>query len=148
MITASTVAIDAPADLVWKVFTDVEHWPDWTPSVTRLIGLDGPELAVGRRFQIDQPRLPRLVWTVTEVIPHKSWTWVQRSPGGHTTARHEVVETASGTTVVNQELEQRGIIGAAVGLAMRGMTRRYLAMEGRGLKDRSEGLWKLSDAGT
>lgn len=80
MITSSTVAIDAPADLVWNVFTDVEHWPDWTPSVTRLAGLDGPELVVGRRFQIDQPRLPRLVWTVTEFIPHKSWTWAQRSP--------------------------------------------------------------------
>ena len=146
MITSGTVSIAAPADLVWTVFTDVEHWPEWTPSVTRLIGLDGPELAVGRRFQIDQPRLPRLVWTVTEVVARKSWTWVQRSPGGVTTARHDVVETAPGITVVKQELDQRGIIGAALGRAMRTTTRRYLAMEGRGLKARSEGLWERRGA--
>lgn len=69
-------------------------------------------------------------------------------PGGLTTARHDVIDTAPGASVVNQQLEQCGIIGAAVGLMMRGLTRRYLAMEGRGLKDRSEGLWRLSDAGT
>ena len=51
MITSSTVSIDAPADLVWNVFTDVEQWPQWTASVTRLTGLDGPDLAVGRRCQ-------------------------------------------------------------------------------------------------
>lgn len=147
MITSSTVAIDAPADLVWNVFADVEHWPQWTPSVTRLIGLDGSELAVGRRFQIDQPRMPRLVWTVTEITPHRSWTWVQRSPGGLTTARHDVVETAPDATVVTQSLEQRGIIGAAVGLVLRNMTCRYLAMEARGLKSRSEGVWELRGTG-
>lgn len=83
MISSSTVSIDAPADLVWNVFTDVEHWPEWTASVTRLTGLDGPGLAVGRRFEIDQPRLPKLQWVVTDVVPHSSWTWVQRSRRGH-----------------------------------------------------------------
>jgi len=28
MISRSSVAIDAPADLVWRVFTDVERWPE------------------------------------------------------------------------------------------------------------------------
>lgn len=83
MISSSSISIDAPADLVWEVFfTDVEHWPDWTASVTTLRGLDGAQLAVGRRFEIKQPRMPKLVWTVTELEPGTSWTWVQRSPGG------------------------------------------------------------------
>ena len=119
MTPPSTVAIDAPADLVWNVFTDVEHWPDWTPSVTRLIGLDGPELAVGAA-------LPDRSATPAEAgvdghrdHPAQVVDLGSALPGGRTTARHEVVETASGTTVVNQELEQRGIVGAAVGLAMR-----------------------------
>ena len=148
MITSATVSIDAPADLVWNVFTDVEHWPQWTASVTRLAGLDGPDLAVGHRFEIDQPRLPKLRWEVTDVIPHSSWTWVQRSPGGVTTARHDVVQTAEGATVVRQELDQRGIVGAAVGVLMRRTTKRYLAMEGQGLKARCEGLWKLRGPAT
>ena len=94
MISSCSVDIDAPADLVWEVFADVEHWPDWTASVTELRGLDGPQLSVGRRFEIKQPRMPRLVWTVTDVEPGSSWTWVQRSPGGVTSARHEVVPVA------------------------------------------------------
>ena len=143
MITSSTVSIDAPADLVWNVFTDVEQWPQWTASVTRLAGLDGPDLAVGRRFEIDQPRLPTLRWEVTDVVPQSSWTWVQHPPGGVTTAHHDVVETAEGTTVVRQELDQRGIVGAAVAVLMRRTTKRYLAMEGDGLKARCEELRNL-----
>jgi uncharacterized protein YndB with AHSA1/START domain len=142
MISSSNIDIDAPADLVWAVFSDVEHWPDWTASITRLRGLDGAQLAVGRRFEIKQPRMPRLVWVVTEIEPGVSWTWVQRSPGGLTSARHEVMPGAGGT-VVRQELAQRGIIGSVVGVLMRRMTQRYLAMEADGLKSHSEGLRKL-----
>lgn len=138
MITMSSVAIDAPADLVWQVFTDVERWPEWTASVTRLAGLDEPGIAVGNRFEIKQPRMPKLVWVVSEVIPGTSWTWVQHSPGGVTTARHEVTATAEGAALVNQGLDQRGVVGSLVGLLMRRMTKRYLAMEARGLKARSE----------
>lgn len=143
MLSSSSVDIDAPADLVWDVFTDVGHWPDWTASVTSLTGLDGPQIAVGRRFAIKQPRMPKLVWTVTEVVPGASWTWVQHSPGGQTSARHEVSAAAGGGTLVRQELEQRGILGSLVGVLMRQMTQRYLALEAQGLKARSEGLWKL-----
>jgi hypothetical protein len=142
MLSTSSVSIDAPADLVWDVFTDVEHWPEWTASVIQLTGLDGPQIAIGRRFEISQPRMPRLRWTVTELASATSWTWVQRSPGGWTSARHEVTATADGT-VVRQELEQRGILGSLAGVLTRRMTQRYLAMEAHGLKARSEGLWKL-----
>jgi uncharacterized protein YndB with AHSA1/START domain len=140
MITTSSVEIDAPAALVWEVFTDVERWPEWTESVTRLTALDGRDLATGRRFRIDQPRLPRLVWEVSEVSPGASWTWVQRSPGSTTVARHRVTAIADGRTLVCQEIEQRGIVGAVVGLLMRSTTKRYLELEGRGLKGQAERL--------
>jgi uncharacterized membrane protein len=41
MITDSGVEIEAPAGVVWDVFSDVERWPEWTASVTRLVALDG-----------------------------------------------------------------------------------------------------------
>lgn len=145
-MTSHTVAIDAPADLVWAVYTDVERWPQWTASVNRLVGLDGPDLALRRRFEIDQPRMPTLTWQVTEFVPHSSWTWVQRSAGAETVARHFLVETAEGTTVVNQELDQSGLVGAALAVLMRPMTKRYLAMEGLGLKARCEELWQRGGA--
>ena len=138
MITESSVEIAAPASVVWDVFSDVERWPEWTASVTRLVGLDGPDLAVGKRFEIKQPRLPRLVWEVTEVLPGTSWTWVQRSPGGSTVARHDVVATAENQTLVRQRLEQRGPIGTVVAWFMHGTTKRYLELEAQGLKARSE----------
>jgi uncharacterized membrane protein len=143
MRTEGRVDIDAPADVVWNVFSDVQSWPEWTASVTRLVALDGPELVVGRRFEIKQPRMPTLVWEVTDVTPGASWTWVQRSPGGVTEARHDVTPDGAGRTRVRQVLDQRGLLGTLVGLLMRPMTKRYLDLEAAGLKARSE--QRLSD---
>jgi uncharacterized membrane protein len=137
MITDSAIDIDAPATLVWDVFSDVERWPEWTASVTSLTALDGPGLVVGGRFQIKQPRLPKLVWVVTRVDEGRSWTWEQRSPGGRTIAVHEVEPDGTGTRV-RQRLDQRGPVGALVGRLMRGLTKRYLELEAQGLKERSE----------
>jgi uncharacterized membrane protein len=138
MITESGAAIDAPADVVWTVFSDVERWPEWTASVTRLRALDGPELAVGKRYEIKQPRMPKLVWEVTDIEPGASWTWVQRSPGGLTVARHDVIATSARECEVKQRLDQRGPVGLVVGVLMRPMTKRYLELEAAGLKARSE----------
>ncbi|HTQ20283.1 SRPBCC family protein [Mycobacterium sp.] len=140
MITESGIEIDAPAALVWDVFSDVERWPEWTASITSLIALDGPGLAVGKRFEIKQPKLPKLVWAVTDVVPGVSWTWAQGSPGGTTSAVHTLTPIADGRTLVRQELEQAGPIGALVGRLMLRTTRRYLEMEAHGLKHRSEQL--------
>jgi uncharacterized protein YndB with AHSA1/START domain len=140
MITESSVEIDAPASLVWDVFTDVERWPEWTASVTRLVALDGPGLAIGKRFEIKQPKLPKLVWEVTDVAPGVSWTWAQRSGGGSTLAHHTLTPIAEGRTLVHQALDQQGLGGAIVGRLMRRTTGRYLEMEAQGLKSRSEQL--------
>jgi uncharacterized membrane protein len=138
MITDCGVDIDAPAAVVWDVFSDVERWPEWTASVTRLVALDGPGIGVGKRFEVKQPHMPKLVWEVTEVAPGVAWTWVQRSPGGVTVARHEVIPESDLRSRVRQQLDQRGAVGLVVGLLMRGMTRRYLELEAVGLKARSE----------
>ncbi|MFV9633739.1 SRPBCC family protein [Mycobacterium neumannii] len=146
MITECGAEINAPAAVVWDVFSDVERWPEWTASVTRLVALDSRELAVGNRFEIKQPRMPKLVWKVTEVVPGASWTWVQRSPGGLTVARHHVSPVSADSqarTRIDQRLEQRGPVGALVGLLMRSMTKRYLELEADGLKARCERLHRL-----
>ena len=84
--------------------------------------------------------MPKLVWEVTDVTPGTSWTWVQRSPGGLTVARHDVMAEFERRTKVRQQIDQRGPVGALVGLLMRRMTRRYLELEAAGLKARSEQL--------
>jgi uncharacterized membrane protein len=146
MITEDSVEIDATAQLVWEVFSDVERWPEWTASVTSLIGLDGPALAVGRRFAIKQPGMQKLVWRATEIDPGSSWTWVQRSPGVLVSARHDVIARPGGRTLVRQQLDQRGVLGAFVGRLMVKKTKRFLELEARGLKARSEQLSRANGA--
>ena len=143
MITDCGVDIDAPATVVWDVFSDVERWPEWTASVTSLVALDGPGIAVGKRFEIKQPRMPKLVWEVTDVEPGRSWTWVQRSPGGLTKASHDIEPLSDRRARVRQQIDQGGPVGALVGLVMRSMTRRYLDLEAAGLKARSEHMHHL-----
>ena len=140
MITEDSVEIDAPPRLVWDVFSDVERWPEWTASVTSLKGLDGPTLALGKRFTIKQPGMSKLVWKVTEIDPGSSWTWVQRSPGVRVTARHDVIAQPGGRTLVRQQLDQGGVLGALVGRLMLNKTKRFLELEAQGLKARSEQL--------
>lgn len=140
MFTEDSIEIDASPQLVWDVFSDVEHWPGWTASVTSLIGRDGPALEVGKRFTIKQPGMSKLVWKVTELEPGTSWTWVQRSPGVNVTARHYVTARPDGGTLVRQELDQRGVLGALIGRLMVNKTKRFLKLEAQGLKARSEQL--------
>ena len=138
MFNEDSVEIDAPPQLVWDVFSDVERWPEWTASVTSLVGRDGPDLAVGKRFAIKQPGMQKLVWRVTEIDPGSSWTWVQRSPGVLVTARHDVISQPGGRTLVRQQLDQRGVLGSLVGRLMVKKTKRFLALEAQGLKARAE----------
>ena len=140
MFNEDSIEIDAPPQLVWDVFSDVEHWPEWTASVTSLVGQDGPALAVGRRFAIKQPGMQKLVWQVTEIDPGSSWTWVQRSPGVNVIARHFVTARPGGGTLVRQQLDQGGVLGALVGRLMVKKTKRFLELEAQGLKARSEQL--------
>lgn len=134
MKTTATIRIDAPLERVWAVFTDAQHWPDWTASVTSVEPLDGPAIEVGHRFRIKQPRFPRLDWEVSAVDAPRSWTWAVRSAGATTSATHVLTPQGASATEVEQVIDQRGPLGVIVGLMTRRLTRRYLQLEGDGLK--------------
>jgi hypothetical protein len=138
MNTTDEITISAPIDRVWDVYADVERWSTWTASVTSVELVAGDRVELGAKARIKQPRFPRLTWTVTEVDPGRSWTWVTRSVGATTTASHELRAIDDETTHVTQTIDHRGPLGVLVGRLTRGLTRRYLAMEGAGLKARVE----------
>jgi uncharacterized membrane protein len=131
------IVIDAGVATVWQVLADVERWPEWTSSVRSVELLDGA-LAVGGRVRIRQPKFPPVVWEVTELAPGTAFTWVSRTPGARAVGRHELLDGGDGTTTAVLTISQTGPVGTIVGLVTRGLTRRYVALEAKGLKDRSE----------
>jgi uncharacterized protein YndB with AHSA1/START domain len=134
------ITIDAPPDLVWGLYADVEHWPDWTASVTTVRHVSGDGLSPGARVRVEQPKLPKAVWEVSALDPGRSWTWVSKAPGITSVATHTVEPRADGRTHVTMSIDQRGPLGALFGRLYARLTRSYLAMEAAGLKARSEAL--------
>jgi|RhiMethySRZTD1v2_1073278.scaffolds.fasta_scaffold07242_4 uncharacterized membrane protein len=134
MHTEDSIEIHAPVDVVWQVYADVERWPSWTPSMRSVELVGGGGLAVGAQARIDQPRLPRVTWTVTELTPGRSWTWEARGPGNRTVAHHELTPVDSAATRVATSIDQNGPVGALFGRLYAGLTRRYLRMEAERLK--------------
>jgi uncharacterized protein YndB with AHSA1/START domain len=131
-----SIAIDAPIDVVWSVFTDVERWPTWASSFTSVELIDGP-MRLGAKARIRQPRLPTLVWEVTKWSPGHSWTWTAMSPGARTEASHVLTRSGEGT-VAEQSITSSGLLGRVAAFVWRSVTRRYLAIEAAGLKQQSE----------
>jgi uncharacterized protein YndB with AHSA1/START domain len=131
MHTEVITAIAAPADTVWAILSDVERWSTWTASITS-VELDGP-LAVGAKAKVRQPKLPPTTWTVTEVVPGRSFTWRATSPGSRATGEHEITPTGDGRCEVRLTLDQEGPLGRLFGFLYRGVTQRYVQMEADGL---------------
>ena len=132
-----TADIAAPADRVWLVMSDVERWHEWTESITSVKRLDGGPFAVGSKATIRQPRFPPAVWTVTEIVPGQSFTWVSVAPGLRAIGHHSVEPTATGSRAT-LSLELQGLLGGLWGRLTQGITERYIAFEAKGLKARSE----------
>src|SRR3954454_20596303 len=60
-----TIDVAAPPERVWEVLIDVEHWSDWTPTVTSVRRLDEGPLRPGSRAKISQPRIPDTEYVVS-----------------------------------------------------------------------------------
>lgn len=131
------IDIDAPAEIVWATLIDVGRWPEWTASVRSVELLDSA-LAPGARVRIRQPKFPPLVWTVTDFEPGTSFAWQTRSPGSDAVARHTVIDNGDRTSAAVLSVTQTGVIGTVVAFGVRPLTKRYVALEAAGLKQRSE----------
>jgi uncharacterized membrane protein len=127
--------ISAPAEAVWAVLVDVARWPDWTPTVDSVTRLDDGPLQVGSRVEIRQPKLPRAVWEVTELVAGRSFTWEATGPGLRTIGRHVVVPDGDGSRVT-LSVEQTGPMGAVAALVWRRLSQRYVELEAESLERR------------
>lgn len=132
-----SVTIQAPAERVWQVYSDVERWPEWTPTIESVERLDEGRIHVGAKTRIRQPKLPVAIWEVTELVEGEYFAWVSRGPGIKTTGGHRVASTPDGT-VATATIVQEGPLGWLFGKLYAGLTKRYLATEAENLKQVSE----------
>ncbi len=135
--TQFSISVEIPAtpSIVWSVMADVERWPEWTASISRVKRLSPGPLRVGSRTRIHQPRLPPAWWRVTEFVCGDHFTWISIAPGVRVTARHAVESVASGSRVT-LSICYEGWFGWLLARWTGGLNDRYLAMEANGLKAR------------
>lgn len=132
-----SIDIQAPPAVVWAVWSDVERWPEWTASVSRIERFEQGPLATGHRARVRQPKLPTAVWQVTKLEPGRGFEWVSASPGARVTGYHWVELQGSGSRA-RLGIIFSGPIALLVGWLTRSLSERYLELEAAGLKARSE----------
>jgi hypothetical protein len=132
------VDIQAPPFRVWETLLEVEQWPEWTQSITRIERLDDDALSIGSRVRIIQPKLIPAVWRVTE-LDHRDriLVWETGKPGVRLTALHRVDRTSEGARVT-LALTYKGILGPFMAYQLRDLNWHYLTLEAQGLKAQAE----------
>ena len=133
----ATASIEAPLEAAWHLLRDVLHWNTWTPTVTRVEALDGPDLAPGHRFRVEQPKLRPAIWSVTQVEA-SSFSWESRAPGVRMLAEHTLESTTSGRLALTLGFSFQGVLGGLVGRLNRKLVESYLATEAASLRRRVE----------
>jgi uncharacterized membrane protein len=138
MVTETKVKIDASAEEVWAVVSDVERWYEWTASIKDILLLDPKPLHVGSRALVEQPRLPRTRWQVTNLIRNQGFDWEAKSLGAHTVGEHWIIPDPQGGVNVVLRVRQTGWLAWIFQRWIGKITREYVAMEAKGLKLRCE----------
>ena len=135
-----TIEIAAPPDIVWRVLSDVERWPEWTRS-ERSATLDGGgPLAVGSRAKLGVAGSPMpSIWDVTALIDGQSFVWENSQPGLRNVAGHYIEPSGAGSRV-RLTIDMSGVLSVIMRPYLAYVTRRNVAWEAEGLKRRSEEL--------
>jgi uncharacterized protein YndB with AHSA1/START domain len=134
---STTTEIDALPEAVWTVLSDVEHMPEWTPSMTSVEINDGPNPPdVGTQVRIEQPKMRLAIWLVDEWDPPRHFAWISESAGVTTQAEHLVEPLPDGRSRVTLAITQTGGLAWLIGRLAMGRTRQYVDAELAGLKAR------------
>ncbi len=143
MTFTCSIDIAAPPETVWAIWSDIERWAQWTPSITKIEKLGPGPLAIGLRARVRQPKIPTAIWRVTELEENRGFTWVSIGPGAHVTGIHAIEPIANGSRAT-MTLIFACPIALLFGWFTRSLTERYLQLEANGLKSCSEQIANAS----
>ena len=134
---STSITINASQQAVWKVLSDVAHWQEWTPTVTKVEVLNTPDLKLGNRYKVIQPKLQPAEWAVTELTT-SNFTWESKSPGMHMVAEHFVKSVNANQSEVTLTFAFNGWLGNLIGKMYGKMTEEYVQTEAQSLKKKVE----------
>ncbi|MDL5155707.1 SRPBCC family protein [Actinomycetospora termitidis] len=133
------VRIGACPDYVWAVLTDVARWPEWSSSLRAVEVFDGGPLVVGGGMRVRQRGLPDRTWRVTELRPHRGFTWEGGGLGSASRLRVRMGRSVEGRgTDVTVDLDRSGWVGGAVGAMTAATSSAHLEELFDGLRRRCE----------
>lgn len=127
------IEIAATPEIVWAVTSDIDRWPQWTPTVIWAKRIDDGPFKIGSRALIRQSGLPKAEWTVIELTERKHFVWETRVRGLHMIATHEVAASENGA-VNTLVLETCGAVALLLSPFIGGAVRDALEKENTGLK--------------
>ena len=129
----------ASPEQIWPVLNDVEHWHEWTPSIISIQRLESGPFGLGSTVRIRQPKLPEMVWRVTDFQPQRGFVWETRNWGAHTIGEHWITPHSGGSELLLR-VRQSGLLVPIFAPWISKLTRSYMEMEAQGLKRRCEHL--------
>ncbi len=128
-----SVIINNEISKVYKILVDVEKWNLWTKSINKISFLENNKFEINGKVRVEQPKLPPTVWTITEIITNKSFTWQSRTLGVTLTAKH-LLKSSDNATFVEQEIIYEGFLAYLIYKLSFNLTSNYMTMEVDGLK--------------
>ncbi len=132
-----TIEIDAKPDRVWEIMSDVEKWPEWTPSVISVERTNGA-MGPGASAVVHPRGTPKSTWRVTEWRPGRSFTWETKVRGARTIGGHVVEPIGEDRSRVTLSIEVQGFVAALARPFLNKGIEENLEAESEGLKRRSE----------
>ena len=134
MLISYTTHVDAPPDLVWRESIDVESWPNHAPQMRSIVRLDDGPFRLGSSARVTPHGFWGAVWTVTEFVDGRSFSWgCDMLPGIHLVAGH-VVEPDRDGAKLTLSLQSSGPGATLLAPVLGRIFRRNVGQEGAGLK--------------
>lgn len=142
------VGIQAPAEVIWEVISDLESWGQWCKLYPRASGqiriggvLDLTLALPGRGEQQIKP-------TVMEWVPNEQLHWKLTMLGGlvKTIRYFEIESLAEASCIVSNGEILGGLMGPRLGKRMARTIYRAFTEMNEALKARAEGLWQARKA--